>query len=254
MKWGLVLLAVILILGFLIIRSDIFTIRSVDIGSEKIVCTNSEKIKNASKLLGQNLFLISTSKVKNAIKKKFLCIKDVALSRIFPNKISIFVSGREGKVLLMTIKKEDATVSASLKDIATPSAERLEADEGLEVDEDGVIFAKKAPTFDLPRIYVHSNLALGQIIPDTIFNALKVLDKVRSYGLDVSISEILDGWFMTYEQLNTPRIIFKLEENLDAQLASLQLILNQAKIDENQLEFIDLRFDKPVLRLAPKKN
>jgi len=43
------------------------------------------------------------------------------------------------------------------------------------------------------------------------------------------------------------KIYFNLEEDMAFQLASLQLILNQDKIEKDKVEYIDLRFDKPVI-------
>lgn len=50
-----------------------------------------------------------------------------------------------------------------------------------------------------------------------------------------------------------PTIIFSLENDAALQLASLQLILEKAKIGKGQIDLIDLRFDKPVLRYAQRK-
>ncbi|MBI4038755.1 hypothetical protein HY384_02235 [Candidatus Daviesbacteria bacterium] len=63
-----------------------------------------------------------------------------------------------------------------------------------------------------------------------------------------------DDFFLINPYSNNPRIIFRLSNSLDVQLASLQLILGKAKIDGSRLEFIDLRFDKPVLKFTPKES
>lgn len=253
MKWLFIGLMVLLLAAFFIIRSDFFNIKKVDIQLDKVECTNTDQIRSVTNTIGANIILLNPSYIKDTVKSKFLCVKDVFISRKFPNTVRMNVLGRERKALLLALKRE-ASESADLENIATPSAEGLGGIEGLEVDEEGIIFAKSAPRFNLPRIYLHDDLALGQLAPATTYEALKILDKVKFYSLNVSDSEILDNSFIIYPKAGVPKIILKLERNLDTQLASLQLILNQAKIDEKVVEFIDLRFDKPVIRLAPKKN
>lgn len=252
MKWvfvGLILLAIISTL--FIIRSNIFTIQSMDVYLEKIGCVGHEEIKKSSNLLGQNFFLFNSAKVRENIKNNFLCVRDVETSRHFPNSVSIFVFGREPKVFLLVLKNREATQGATFENIATPSAEQLENADSFLVDREGVIFAKAYNLVDIPKIYYYgSDISLGQKSKDELAGSLKILEKVKSYGLDIITSHLSDEIFI----MNPPKIIFKMGQNIDAQLASLQLILNQAKIEEKELEFIDLRFDKPVVKLAPKKN
>ena len=63
----------------------------------------------------------------------------------------------------------------------------------------------------------------------------------------------MDNYLIVFPQVDNPKVFFRLDNEIDLQLASLQLILEKAKIDERILEFIDLRFDKPIVRFAPKK-
>lgn len=242
---------VVILAAFLMIRSDFFTIKSVKVQLDKVTCADWDQIKNSSNLSGQNLILLNSSKVKDVIKNKFFCVKDVQISRVFPNKVGVIVFGREPKALLLVFKDNEATQSANIENIATPSAQVQEVISNFLIDDEGVIFAKNTDTFDTPKIYYYGEeLTLGQVATGSVSDSLKIIEKVKSYGLDVSISEILDGLFLIYTK---PKIVFKLGENLNVQLASLQLILNQAKIGEEVLEFIDLRFDKPVVKLAPKR-
>lgn len=250
----LVFIVLIFISIFFIGNSDFFKIKSIDIQTEHIACADANQIRDSSNLLGQNIFFINSSRIKDVIKNRFICIKDIQISRNFPNKVSIFASGREPKALLLVLKDEEASQSANFENIATPSARIAEksVDKFL-VDSVGVIFAKENNNLDIPRIfYYKKDVSLGQVV-EPVSQSLKILQKVKSYGLDVSISEILEESLLIHPQVKGPRIVFKLKENLDTQLASLQLILKQAKIDEKELEFIDLRFDKPVIILAPKK-
>lgn len=81
-------------------------------------------------------------------------------------------------------------------------------------------------------------------------NILAILNKVKIFGIEVGEVVVTQN-SLTINSM--PKIVLDLSRDLSLQIASLQLILQQAKIDEEAAEFIDLRFDKPVVRFAPKK-
>ena len=232
----------LLALFSLAFKSGLFNIKKIEINLDKnLACVNEEQIKNASFLLGQNLFLTNGLSIEKNIKNKFVCIKRIILSKLFPNKVRIEVLGREPVAILMILRSRDATSSAVLENIATPSAEA--SDGASLVDRDGVIFSKDVGNLDIPKIYLLDNHNLE--------NSLKILDKAQGFGLDIKTIAVLDNSFIIF---STPKIVFRLDSNIDSQIASLQLILERAKIDSEKLEFIDLRFDKPIIKIAPKKN
>ncbi len=249
----IVFILLLIIIIFSVFRSNFFSIKTVDVAVDKLSCADSNQIKNSIQLIGQNFFLFNSVKVRENIRNNFLCVRDVKTSRHFPSHVSIFVSGREPKVLLLVFGNREATQGATFEDIATPSAKAVENADSFFIDREGVIFAKADNTANIPKIYYYGlDISLGKQ-KKRLVDLLKILEKVKLYGLDIRQSQLSDEIFI----MNPPRgpkIIFNMDQKLDAQLASLQLILNQAKIDENQLEFIDLRFDKPVVKLAPKKN
>lgn len=261
-----VLILVVVSISFLLIRSNIFIIRSVEAQLEKAACTDAEQIKNSSKLLGQNFFFINSSKVESDLKRKFLCIKSVKISRYFPNRVILQIFGREPAAILVMEKNEEVTageIEEFSKIESTPSAEAsisakfsLSVEgptENFLVDNDGVIYSNNIEQINAPRIYVSGlNLTLGQEVKENLIKGLlKILEKVKIFGVDVKDAKIYSKNILL---INTkPKMIFKLDDKIDTQIASLQLILGKAKIDSAELEFIDLRFDKPIVRFAPKK-
>lgn len=257
---GLVLLVIFSI--FLLFRSNMFTIQSIDVQTEKISCTDNKQIRDVVPLLGQNFFLTNSAKVESKLKKRFICIKSVEILRQFPNRVKIKVFGREPAAILVVTKDIEATQSGLLERFtqqATPSGEPnssaivMDSGENLLVDIQGVIYSSNLEGVTAPRIYVRdSKLTLGQTLKeDVIKNVLKILDKLKTFGVSVKEVKIIQNKLLLVDAV--PRIIFKLDDKQEMQIASLQLILNKAKIDDSSLEFIDLRFDKPVVRFAPKK-
>lgn len=256
----IILILVVVIFGilvFAILRSDLFNIKAVDIQADNINCTNPTQIKSSTSLLGQNLIFLNSSKVESDLKKKFLCIKAVEISKYFPNKVKLIISKREPVVIFISQKEEEnlgilekfSQPIASASAESTPSAQFIfpqgEINESFIVDNEGVIFEKNVSRVDLSKVYFHGqNLMIGRII--------KILQKIKTFGLTIKEAKVYSEKILL---VNTkPKIIFRLDEREDIQLASLQLILSEAKIDDRELEFIDLRFDKPVIRTVPKKN
>lgn len=239
-------------LGNIFNKTGILNIKAVDVILNKIDCATADQIKNSADLLGQNILLIDSNKIENRIKNKFLCVKNVLLTPHFPNKISISVLVREPRALVLLIDKNEATDSAQLEQIATPSANIKDVKSTFLVDETGDAFAKDK-IVDADKIfYQEDDLVLGKI-SDKLVNALRILEKIKSYGLNFSVSEIMDGIFLVFPKDSGPKIVFRLTDNLDVKLASLQLIIGQAKMNEKELEFIDLRFDNPIVKIAPKR-
>lgn len=252
----MVLTLLLIAFGLFIIRSNIFTVKSVDVALEKIGCVDEDKIRVASNLIWKNIFFINSHKIESDLKAGFICVKKVNLSRNFPNKVKLSITGREPAAILMLLKSDEATSSSELEDFtnveSTPSAQALPS-ESFAIDKEGIIYSSNVEQIDITRIYVSGfNLRVGQKINEKIIgNALKILEKIKLFGVNAVDTKIYSEKIFLIN--GATKIIFKLDDNIDPQIASLQLILNKAKIEQDLLEFIDLRFDKPVVKLAPKK-
>ncbi|MBI2040291.1 hypothetical protein HYT18_04395 [Candidatus Microgenomates bacterium] len=258
----ILILLIILILtsAYLFINSNLFTIKNIDIEAHDISCVDNSDLKHSSKLLGQNLIFTNYSTIKKEFTDKFICIKSVESARFFPDRVRLQVFGRKPVASLTPLKFEEATSSSVLEKFSSPvaseSAYKVEetASDTYLVDIEGVIFAKNSDQADIPKLIIdEQNLSLGlKVAQDIIKNSILIFDKLNTFGVEVEDAKIYSKEFLLVN--GEPRIIFRLVNNLDIQLASLQLILNKAKIDKEKLEFIDLRFDKPIVRFAPKKN
>lgn len=225
------LVAVVLVL--IIFSLSLFRISKVEIEAKDINCSSLDEIQGVLNLKDQNFFIVQFTNAEKAILKKFYCIKSVKFEKFFPNKIKVDM---EGRLPLANL-------------IATPSGE---FEDNFLFDEEGVVFSKDNIPY-LPKIYL-SNFkpTLGQKLWDErMQNIIFILDRARLIKLDILEAWVKDNFLEV--QTVGPKIIFRTDNDMDIQLASLQLILGEAKIDFSNLEFIDLRFDKPVVRFAPKK-
>ncbi len=240
---------ILLILGLLIFRTGLFNIKKIEIDKD-LDCANTDLLKDVSKLLGKNiLFVDSTNSIKN-IKEKFICVKAINFSKNFPDKVKLDVLEREPKVKLLILNKV-ATAAANLENIATPSAKVVQT---TYLADEEIIFAKDLNQASDSQIYIQdSDLSLGKNINDLIKKSLDILNQIKTFGLDTQTTQITDKSLVIFPTDSQPKILFSLEKDNNLQIGSLQLIFKKAKIDKESIEFIDLRFDKPILRLAPKK-
>ena len=243
--FGLIL---VITLSLFVLRTDFLKIKSINVRLEKVSCADSDQIKNAAALLGQNIVFLNSSKAKENIKNKFVCVKDVIFLKTFPKNVNLIVSGRVPVAIAAVLKTSEASPSSFLENIATPSGS--EVVESFLIDEEGVIFSKINEQANLPSIYFKDiSISLGKKLEDTTKNSLKILEKLNLFGLDIQETLVSDNYFIIF----SPKVIFRLDSEVDIQLASLQLILEKAKIDDVRLEFVDLRFDKPAVKFAPGK-
>ncbi len=239
---------------FLLLKLNIFTIKFLSYQPPSLSCADSEKIKNSTKLIGQNIFLVNLKKEESNLESNFFCIKSISFSRNFPDRIKI--TFQERKPVANLVEGISATGSAVLKEFieASSSAKfNFQSSEGKNflIDSDGVIYLQSSVNPEAPLLFVSDlNLSLGQKVDQHLMNSLIILEKIKTFGLNITETGIFEKAFMIN---TTPKIIFALGNDISEQIASLQLILEKAKINLSQLEFIDLRFDKPIVKIAPKK-
>lgn len=227
-------------------KSDFLSIKKIDIQAKNVSCADADSIRISTGILGQNFFLIKQHEIENNLKKKFACIKSIGVSKTFPDKISLRAVNREVLAVLASLKNKEASLSA------TPSAELVR--EYFLVDSEGVVFGSGVSDSGALKIYIFDReIAVGKKLTGITADIPKILDKFKSLNIPVDAARINQEFFIVTSLSPASQILFRLNDNVNEQLASLQLILNKAKMDLNELEFIDLRFDKPVVRFAPKK-
>jgi len=255
---SLIGIVILISLFFLtIFKLDFFKVKAIDIKKDKVNCASENDLKEKSKVLGKNIFLLDEKNFIDNLKKDFICIKKIVLSKQIPQKITLDIKGREAVVKLVAIKDWEGSASALIDNISTPSASQIA--EAYLVDDEAVIFAKEDNSYS-PKIkelccftinIFKKDLSVdGKLADEYLANTLKILDQLKTLGVSSEMS-MFNNLLITN---SLPKIIFKLDGNVEVQIASLQLILEKAKIDNKELEFIDLRFDKPIVKFAPKKN
>lgn len=250
-----IIFALLLIfLLLLIVKVGLFNIKRVEVQADQLSCTDTSKLSDSTGLYGQNYFLIDSVKTADKLKKKFFCLKAINLTKQFPNKIILQAFARQPFALLVDLKEKPASASSLLENIATPSAWQVK--DSYIIDKEGVAFSKDQGDPGVLKIYVFdSEMSLGNnLLSSLAANPLEILEKAQTLGVIVKESWISDDSLIINQNPPSPKIIFRLDNNVNIELASLQLILDKAKIDLKEPEFIDLRFDRPIVRFAPKRD
>ncbi len=267
-KLIVLILIVILFCLLIFLGNNLLKVKEVKIVPETLPCTNKNKISQRASLVGQNILFINQMQLERNIKNKFLCIESINLTRTFPNKIQIDLTMRQAGAIIKvlsprTLEKIDfieATPSSSSANVDFSITDAsLEAE--FLADINNFIFAKMTDENlgnfyninSLPNIYSENiPVAMGEFYKNRLVQSVyEISDKLKKISLSINLIKISDEKLLISSE---PKIILALNKDILKQLASLQLILQKAKIDSRPIELIDLRFDKPVVIYSSKKN
>lgn len=233
-----------------------FKVNFLYVKSEGIDCVDKESIAKVAGIEGENIFFINLKKIEDNLKKKFICIKKISIQKQIPKKITLELFPRTPVFVLSTVYFE-STSEGILTDLAQKEASseplpKYNISDDFLVDEEGVIFSKSYNSLGIQQITIFNiNYKLGQNLEqDFVKKILYVFSKINNLGFKES-KLYIDKHDLLFKT-NTHKIILDLDRDLDVQIASLQLILKTAKIEEGNIGFIDLRFDKPVVKLWQK--
>lgn len=250
--------AVLVISTLIIFKSGFFNINFLAIQTEGF-CLTSEDFQQAVKIKGESIFFIDRDQISANLLQKYLCLKAVEIEKEFPSKIKINLIDREP---LVEVSSYVLTTPFPLKDLEASSSSQaalldwsyLQDKDFMVADEDGVIFKEKE-AINLPKLFLpDQEIKLGKQLDKILFN--KLSEVIKKIGSDALI-KVSGNFLLIQSDLDDyqgkKKLVISLEKDLMAQLASLQLILQKAKIDDRPMEIIDLRFDKPVVIYKQKK-
>lgn len=271
---ALVAILIALSLGFF--GYKLFTenkITRFNVETSNLNCTNSDEVTKYLKGLNMNYFYFKSETLDADLKRKYFCIGKIEQIISYPDRLDLRINGREAKFVVKTINTDVETnpqVILTLEQMnATQSTTQAfppkvlsqildtykEASSGAMylVDNDGMVFEETSSDVAFPKLSLFSKqLRIGQAIPDDLIKKVaQIYEKLNEFGTS-SDNLIVVGDRLIID--STPRITFALNRDIIRQAASLQLILRQAKMnqdpaepDSRSVESIDLRFDRPVI-------
>ncbi|MFH0937008.1 MAG: FtsQ-type POTRA domain-containing protein [Candidatus Daviesbacteria bacterium] len=258
-KWFILGGTLILVLVLVMLKSPLLSVNLVTIKINQASCINEESLRKELILEGRNILFLNEENLSKTIYAKYLCVKKLTLQRSFPNNIQVQV---EGKIAFAKLIPLENITFSNLKELeATPSSSSalvnwsfptIDKNTGFLVDKDGSIFAQNFES-NLPTIFMaEPDLKLGKNLNKDDFNKVAtIFEKIFSTDLNFNRTQLVSNYLMVE---TSPKLIFSLNHDIAHQLASLQLILEKAKIDERMISQVDLRFEKPVVVYTAKNN
>lgn len=215
----------LIILPFFLLKSQLFSV-------DKIVCKtqygpcNKEDEERVSFLKGENLFLVSSQKIKNSLKNNF-SNKEISIQKIFPKTIEVI------------IEKRKAVVGVTPKELADRGVFLL--------DRDGVILELARETA-LPVIILdqEDNLVVGGEVGKDTKKAVAIIMLV--YTAQKANRAELGHDSLTVFLQDEMNVSFPLDKDPEILVGALQLIMARSKIEGRLPKSIDLRYSNPVLK------
>jgi len=222
------LLFLLFCLGFyFFIKSSFFAIRSVDCQQEGFPCQQDLFLEE---LRGENIFFADTQTWAKKTKDKFLNIASINIKKQLPAKV--FIEVRQRQPLAAFTKEGRAWYL---------------------VDADGVLFDF---LYDLKpgivKIYADNyseEIFLGSRLKDKVLLKSLLFSKELSSNF-IQVDKIMCSKFNKITVLLSGNITatFSAEKAVAPQVDSLQFILKQSKIEGKLPDYIDFRYDKPVIK------
>lgn len=247
----------LVILLVVIFKSPLLQIRKISVDLHGVNCVTEQQLRTDNRLM-QNILMFEQEKVRQQWLQQYSCIGQVFFHRRFFNQLIVDVHPRIPFVQvtgylpkpLPTLSNSEASASTgtALFDWSFPVA----TSGGILVaDQHGVIIAGGQQS-NLPLLYYpESELIVGQRLDPKLFSTIAlVIEKMNSFASPVSQVRF-DGKSLLLQ--SSQKVVLSFPDEINRQLASLQLILSKAKIDGKAMDKIDLRFDKPVVIYSPQK-
>ncbi len=253
---------VFFILGlFVFFNTNLLKVSEVRFKSDLKRCTNTNSIEGFLDLKGKNIILIDESIIISKVKQKFSCLDNLTIKKIYPDKLEISLHERVPEMIVTFATEKEKKLELDLPEASAASSTaglfRFDIEIATEsgrvlVDKSGFIISSLGNELSefagLPRVYLVNFGKQAFIIENSIIpKTLTIIKSINFSFNTLTVKE--DMLFVSGEQ----NVVLSLSKEINRQLASLQLILQKATIDLKPIEFIDLRFDKPVVIYSPKK-
>lgn len=219
LRWLLPLIISFLLIWLVFGKFGFLKIKTFEVRTDYDFKKNLDVEKAIEKNLGQFLFLFNSEKLTQEIKNQDPEIREVLLSKIFPDRIILEIRRRQ------------------------PLAVLLSKNVFFWLDKEGVIFKASSQDGGLPRLsWSLQNLKVGSRIEIKAINLEEVLKSLSpGKAKEITVKEDLQI------RTETGVLIFLPKKASSSKLTALQTILNRFRIEGKRLVKIDLRFSKPVI-------
>lgn len=240
-----------------LVFSDFFTIKKVSFTQENFACGMVEEVRKTINLEGRNFFLVDSTEIENKITSQFPCIAKIGLKKSLPSSAKITLFPRQAVAIIspilpkgsldLNLKEASASTEAAILDFSVTSSPNK-----FLVDYSGFVFLKTSSLDSLPIIFLADEVGVGSVVKNNVVKKISELLKLlKSFSNLPRTIKVLNDQILIDADT---RIALSLKKDYYRQLASLQLILEKAKMNSKRMERVDLRFDKPIIIYSKDKN
>lgn len=206
-----------------------FKIDNVNIISED----KDYRFKGVELVQNKNLVLLNTKKLSISLEELNPSTTKVEINKRFPNSVSIKYEFKEP---IAYLKTNDGYFYLSENSKILYKTKQLQ-------QAGSVVEMLYYQSFDYVTNPVGSSLDFLDIN-----YSLSFLRKVKELGFEAKSIDI-DSPSMIRLNLNDATVIITVEKDIDSQLNNLERIIKQFKVEGNSFSLLDLRFDKPIIKL-----
>lgn len=217
----LLLVPILIFTAQTLVNKGVVKVQDISCSTQYGPCSFEEEEK-LDEFLGENIFTLSASQVKERFREDFT-IRQVLVEKRFPGRLRVVLEKRKPLVALRP--------------------ESLTQDGVFLVDRDGVIsdFARQSP---LPHLTAAGDFVVGKKVDDKFLQAVTLLS--LTFKTQQSTLGEVKGDFMKVEVGET-EVRYPLERDPKVSVGALQLIMTRSRIDGKLPKTIDLRYSNPVL-------
>lgn len=272
-SWVILGLLILVTAVYFFYFSKTFNIKKIIVNGHAS-CVNQNDITKDPKTLNQTLLLFNQGSYKVSFYKKYPCTTGLEIKKKFPNQIELTFVPKSPVGMIGVLNKSNLkNMNLDLKE-STPSSQAasistLDFDvDNLSVsgyfftDTDGNLYEQTTidQANNLPIFYsLRNDDSTRNIEKDFLYKILQIIDKLKSLEINPSVYKQDGSKLLVNSQ---PKIVFVLNKDIFRQIASLQVILQKAKMNLRSLpkgkvhriiDTVDLRFDKPIVVYSESK-
>jgi hypothetical protein len=228
-KDKIVLLAIFLLLFatiYFVFKGNFFRIKKIDCQINKTPCSPSLE-ENFNFFLEKNIFVANPNKEAAKLKENHPDWQTLQITKKIPQRIQIEIITLQPIAALSKESQDQFYLINQLNNLVS-------------IKEDNPGFPQIIIQ-DLPQVDPGQKLQVSNL--DQALELIEIFNSVR-----LNFEHLIIKNETLVVQLNNYKAIFSANDNLKTQVTSLQLIINEGRIDDSQSVIIDLRFEKPVVK------
>lgn len=214
----------IIFLFILIIIQQVFNIRNIEISGTK-------RIYGVEIYKGDMIFLIQEKEIETELTKLNPHLKDFHVKKNYPNKLIIEVKEENPMVVL---EARGGFFYLSLNGRILEKTRKKE---------------KNLPQIHYYQKFNYETYGIGDKIENIdISYALSFIDKFSALGLKTEDVDITGGDMLILESVGKTYLLTT-QRSVQSQYEDLKTIVGRFKIEGVSYKTVDLRFDKPIIKL-----